>query len=246
MRRTRGTAVCRAAPAAIAAAAAVLLASCSAVETRSAERFTQTGELIALSGGHGGAANACFGCHGLDGRGNAAGAPRLAGLDLGYLVAQLEAYADGRRQQPEMQWIAERLSQEDRQSVAAYYADMGYMPTAGPRAAGESALYRRGDPARGLPSCASCHGESGEGIGPGNPPLAGQPAAYLAEQVERWRHGKRRNDPAGVMMRISRLLTPREAEALARYAAGLPGVPSRPESPAAFRAAHRADPRSGA
>ena len=229
----------------MAAGAAAWLASCSAVETTSADRFTRTGELIALSGGHAGAVNACFTCHGLDGRGNAAGAPRLAGLGAGYLTSQLEAYADGRRQHAEMQWIARRLSPESRHAVAAYYAEMSYEPQTAAPPAPASRLYHQGDPARGLPSCAECHGEAAEGVGTGNPPLGGQPVSYLAEQIERWRHGQRRNDPNGVMLRISRLLTPAEAEALAAYAARLSGDRPRPEPPAAFRAGHRADPRSG-
>ena len=230
----------------MAAGAASLLAACSAVDTSSAERFTQTGELIALSGGHAGAANACFTCHGLDGRGNAAGAPRLAGLDVGYLGRQLEAYADGRRQHPEMQWIAQRLSPESRHAVAAYYASMAYEPLAATSPAPASRLYHRGDPARGLQPCAECHGDAGEGVGPANPPLGGQPASYLAEQIELWRHGERRNDPGDAMLRISRQLTSREAEAVADYAARLPGVPARQEPPAALPAERRADPRSGA
>lgn len=242
MPRPTGTIVSRA----LAAGAAIWLASCSAVETTSADRFVRSGELVALSGGRAGAANACFTCHGLDGLGNAAGAPRLAGLNVGYIAGQLEAYADGRRQDAQMQWIAGRLSRPSRQSVAAYYAGMTHEPSPAelPSSAGRL-LYHRGDPARGLRSCAECHGEAGEGVGAGNPPLGNQPASYLAEQIERWRHGQRRNDPDGVMQRISRLLTPQEALALSAYAAKLPGDLPRPEPPEAFRAGHRVDPRSG-
>ena len=229
------------------ALAAVLLAGCSATEPTSTERFTDTGHVIALSGGDAGAANACFTCHGLDGRGNGAGAPRLAGLDFGYLDRQLEAYADGRRSHPEMETIARRLSPTDRQLVSAYYATMPYVP-ASPRQSPPAApaLYVTGDPDRGLPSCADCHGLAGQGIGPANPPLGGQPAAYLAEQMQQWRHSKRRNDPGNIMLQISQRLTLLEIEALALYAAALPGGPPHPESPAAFRAARRDGPRNDA
>jgi cytochrome c553 len=107
-------------------------------------------------------------------------------------------------------------------------------------------LYHQGDPKRGLLACAACHGEQGQGLGPANPPLAGQSAAYLAEQLRLWRLAKRRNDPGDVMLRISQLLTPLEAQALATYASALSGAPPNPGSPAAFPAAHRGDPRSGA
>src|SRR3546814_10439545 len=78
------------------------------------ERFKRTGHLIALSGGDAGAPNACFACHGLSGEGNGAGAPRLAGLDMGYMARQLEGYAAGLRLHPEMEAIARRLSAADR------------------------------------------------------------------------------------------------------------------------------------
>ena len=223
--------------------AAALLSSCSAVESTSTDRFTATGELLALSGGRAGAANACFTCHGLDGLGDGAGSPRLAGLDPGYLERQLEAYADGRRQHVQMSWIAEQLLSEHRHALAGYYASMPYKPSAMPQAA-PPVLYVHGDPDRGLLSCASCHGLRGQGIGPANPPLGGQPAPYLAEQVDQWQRARRRNDPGNVMLHISQRLTPAEASALSAYAARLPGGPPSPGSPEAYPEAHRGGPRS--
>ena len=230
-------------------AAAAWLTACGPMERGSADSFTASGELIALSGGDAGAANACFTCHGLDGRGNGAGAPRLAGLDRGYMTAQLEAYASGRRYHPEMSWIASKLTPVQQDAVSAHYAAMPFVPQKPSTAQTDGAaalLYQQGDPARGLASCASCHGKVGEGVGSGNPPLAGQPAAYLAEQLDLWRAAKRRNDAGNVMLRISQALTPAEAAALAAYASALPGGPPHPESRAASRAEHRADPRSDA
>jgi cytochrome c553 len=225
-----------------------LLAGCGQTDRSSTDRLAATGELVALSGGDAGAANACIACHGVDGRGDGAGAPRLAGLDRGYLESQLQAYADGRREHPEMHWIANRLRPEQRQSVSAYYAALPFTPReqAMPTDSAAAKLYQQGDPARGLASCASCHGARGEGLGPANPPLAGQSAAYIAEQLERWRSSKRRNDPENAMLRISRALSRPESSALADYAAALPGGPPRPESPAASPPAHRADPRNDA
>lgn len=227
-------------------AAAAALAGCSDVSATSAARFAEDGRLIALSGADAGASNACFTCHGLDGTGNGAGAPRLADLDIGYLDRQLEAYASGRRQHAQMEWIAARLTPAERQKVSAFYAAMPFEPA--PRAMPEPALalYHRGDPSRGLAACADCHGPRGQGLGPANPPLAGQPAAYLAHQIEAWRLSKRRNDPGNVMLEISQRLTPQEAAALSAYAAALPGDPPRRESPAAFPEARRGDPRNDA
>ena len=222
----------------------LLLAACTAVETRSADQFTVSGELIALSGGHAGASNACFTCHGLDGAGDGAGAPRLAGLDVGYLDSQLESYASGRRQHPVMQNIARRLAPEHRHAVAAYYAALPFERRPAPTIAPAPLLWVRGGPERGLPACASCHGDRGEGLGSANPPLAGQPSPYLAEQIRLWRLGKRRNDPGNVMQRISRLLTPRESEVLAAYAGQLLEDPRRLESRGASLEGRRGDSRN--
>ena len=225
--------------------AAALLSACGPVDATSSKRFGASGQLISLSGAGAGAANACFTCHGLEGRGDGAGSPRLAGLDPGYIHRQLEAYADGRRHHPQMSWVAKELSAEQRKVVAQFYADMPFETESG-AATAAPVLYVRGDPERGLPACASCHGLAAQGIGPANPALAGQPAAYLAGQIEQWRHARRRNDPGDVMLRISQLLTPREAVDLAIYAASLPGGPPDPEFPEAYREERRAGPRSDA
>ncbi len=229
--------------------AGLVLASCGTVDRGAADQFTATGELIALSGGDAGAPNACIACHGIDGRGNGAGTPRLAGLDRGYAAAQLEAYASGRRRHPEMEAIAKKLTAGQQDAVSAYYATLPFVPSAIETSVARDSiaiLYHRGDPARGLASCASCHGARGEGIGPANPPLGGQPAAYLAEQLDRWRSSTRRNDPENVMLKISRALSLQESAALAAYASGLRGDPPRPESRAASPAARRGDPRNDA
>jgi cytochrome c553 len=221
-----------------------LAAACANVEPSAHERFAATGELIALSGAGAGASNACFTCHGLDGLGNGAGAPRLAGLSVGYLERQMRAYADGRRQHPKMGWIAKRLDASEHLAVADYYANMPYRPANYAVPASVPALYVRGDPDRGLQACAVCHGLAGQGVGPANPAIGGQPAAYLEHQMRQWRESRRRTDPGNVMLRISQLLTEREIAVLAAYSARLPGDLPRPESPAAFRAERRDDPRS--
>lgn len=227
----------------------LLLVGCGIADSRSAERFTASGEVIAMSGGGAGATNACFTCHGLTGRGDGAGVPRLAGLSLGYLNAQMEDYAAGLRQHARMQYIGRKLSARDRQAVAAYYAAMPFEPEASsavPASALGAQIYHEGDPGRALQACADCHGLRGEGNGAANPPLGGQPSAYLAQQINLWRLGKRRNDPDNLMLHISRLMSPPEIAAVSAYAGALPGSPPSPGSPEAFPTARRADPRNDA
>ena len=169
-------------------------------------------------------------CHGLDGEGDGAGVPRLAGLPAGYLARQLEAYADGRRHHASMSWISKQLTPSQRLAVSEYYADMPYQgaDTSGALAAPD--IYVRGDPQRGIMACAACHGPAGQGIGPANPPLAGQPSEYLVQQIHAWRKSERRNDPGNVMLQISQRLTDRQLAELADFWANA-AAPARPVSP---------------
>ncbi len=232
-------------------AAAAGVAACADIAPQPSA-FSASGELVALSGGAAGAAGACVTCHGLDGAGDGARVPRIAGLDAGYFVRQLELYDSGQRRDAHMQWIAGKLDNNARVMLAEYYAALPIPAKAYSDGQPEdcapdiAALYHQGEPARGLPSCASCHGDDGQGVGHGNPPLAGQPARYLERQLRRWRTGERYGDPQGTMTRISHRLDEREAAALSDYSARLTDARNRPAPPAACLRTHRPDPRSDA
>ena len=229
----------------------VPLAGCDA-SPRYSDPFRATGETIAMSGGDASAVAACFTCHGIEGEGDGRLAPRLAGLDAGYLHRQLDDYASGRREHEAMRAIAKKLRAADRWKVASYYAALP-PPLSGqrlsaPRSPDDAAarrLWSEGDEGRALAPCAECHGLAGEGMGPGNPSLAGQPAAYLEAQLAAWRDGRRNNDPLGEMRVIAKALTRDEARALAAHAAGLRGARPR-EAREASRATRRDDPRNDA
>jgi cytochrome c553 len=144
-----------------------LAAACSRPAPEAGRAFSATGEVIALSGGEAGPTKACFTCHGLDGHGDGASIPRLAGLDAGYLQKQMEDYAASLRPDKVMVPIAKQLTAEDRRAVALYYAGLP--------ASGENQMEAEPAPAA-YGACAACHGAQGEGVGAGNPALAGQPA----------------------------------------------------------------------
>jgi cytochrome c553 len=191
------------------------------------DAFSRSGELIALSGAAAGARNACILCHGLEGEGDAAGAPRLAGLPSGYLQKQLLDYAEGRRKHAAMQAIASRLSAAQQVSVSDYYAGLelfsGQAEAGGPPVSYVTA-------SDDLASCAGCHGVLGEGLGAANPPLAGQPRAYLEEQLAHFRSGERDNDPQALMRRAARAITPEADAQIAAYLSAIRPVPELPES----------------
>lgn len=199
-------------------------AACTPATNRTGEAFTADGELIAMSGGEGGPGNACFSCHGLDGAGDGVSVPRLAGLDAGYLLKQLSDYADSRRADPVMTPIASWLDDEDQRAVAAWYASMP--PPAGPDSTPPPPdIYLAGDPARRVAACASCHGVDGRGLGPGNPAIAGQPAAYTLDQLQRWKKAQRRNDPRSVMTDAAAGLTGTEMRTIAAWLEHAPTAP---------------------
>ena len=232
------------------------LTACTQTEPSRAElepsaELEQSGRLLALSGGDAGATGACITCHGLQGEGNGGDAPRLAGLNAGYVVRQIDNFSSGQRRHPSMVWIADQIDWPDRVRLGEYYMSLpvpDHVPGANP--IGEIGcsleavtLYQEGDADRGLPSCASCHGPLGQGS-MGVPPLTKQPAPYLALQLEHWRNGERYGDPQ--MLAISRLLTDEEVQALAGYSAALRDASPYPGLPAACLPERRPDPRSGA
>ena len=87
--------------------------------------------LLVLSAGHAAAADlaagrakamACQACHGMDGLSKVPDAPNIAGQNEAYLVAQLQAFKTGRRQNESMSVVAATLSDSDIAALAAYYA----------------------------------------------------------------------------------------------------------------------------
>lgn len=192
------------------------------------DRWSRTGELIAQSGGQGGARYACVTCHGTQGEGNGYDSPRLAGLPTGYLQKQMIDYADGLRPHEVMRDVASFIDTDEAIRVSNYYAAMppaAFPPAAlQPVPASAVALYRNGDPSRGILSCASCHGVEGVGA-PGGPPLSGQPAFYLARQLRDWKKGLRRNDGNHVMLIPSQRMTEAEIRGVSLYLSQLPPRP---------------------
>jgi cytochrome c553 len=200
--------------------------ACTDRLTPSHDRWGRGGELIAMSGGEGGARYACVSCHGARGEGNGFDAPRLAGLPAGYLQKQMEDYAAGLRPHDVMRDVARFLDSHERVQVAGYYAALPAQafPTtaAQPIADATPALYAK--------ACQACHGADGAGTADG-PPLNAQPASYLAQQLQDWQVSKRRNDGNHVMLKVAQQLTPVEVTQLSLYLAQMP-IPPRPASAA--------------
>lgn len=204
----------------------LMLTACTDRMAPRDDRWSRGGELIAMSGGEAGARYACVSCHGARGEGNGFDAPRLAGLPAGYLQKQMEDYAAGLRPHAVMRDVARFLDSHERVRVADYYATLP-VPALAARAfsaaeappAATAALYAR--------ACQQCHGVQGEGT-PLGPPLAGQPATYLAQQLQDWQVSKRRNDGNHEMLKVAQALNAEEVDGLSRYLAQTPPRPAGP------------------
>ena len=201
--------------------AIVLATACTDRMTPSDDRWSRGGELIALSGGEGGARYACVTCHGARGEGNGFDAPRLAGLPAGYLQKQMEDYAAGLRPHEVMRDVAGFLDSNERVRVANFYAAL---PPQALSPATDEAI-AAATPAMYASTCQACHGVEGVGTVDG-PPLNAQPAFYLTQQLQDWQVSKRRNDGNHVMLKVAQQLGAGEVRQLSLYLAQIPPRPA--------------------
>ncbi|MGH8401454.1 MAG: c-type cytochrome [Gammaproteobacteria bacterium] len=173
-------------------------------------------------------ATVCAACHGADGNSASGQFPKLAGQSAGYIVAQLQNFKSGKRQNPIMSGQAMGLSEQDMQDVAAYFSSQELRPgeaDAGLVKAGES-LYRGGDQSAQIPACAACHGPEGAGNAPMLvPALTGQHAEYVVSQLQAFASGARKSP---MMDTIAARLSADQMKAVASYIEGLHSTPVQP------------------
>ncbi|EPJ0602704.1 c-type cytochrome [Pseudomonas aeruginosa] len=160
--------------------------------------------------------DSCALCHGERGQSSNAQYATLAGLPAAYIEAQLHAFAEGRRHSPQMSPLAASLSDQQIQSLAAYFARQTAQRTETP--ADDSALAQSGQATITAKGCATCHGEGLAG-GPLGPRLAGQGEGYLIDQLNAFKHGQRK-DPTQAMNAMASTLSAEEIRATAHFLAG--------------------------
>ena len=173
---------------------------------------------------------ACATCHGQEGRATNSGYfPRIAGKPAGYLYNQLINFREGRRQNATMAYLIDHMSDQYLHEIANHFAslDLPYPPaqtTNAPPATlarGEQ-LVRHGDPTRGVPACAGCHGAAMTGVAPAMPGLLGLPHDYLLGQLGAWRNGMRHAANPDCMGEITRRLSPQDVVAVATWLSSQP------------------------
>jgi len=181
---------------------------------------------------------ACAACHGAEGQGTSSDYfPRLAGKPAGYLFNQLQAFHEGKRRYPPMNYLLEFQPDSYLRKMAEYYAAQRppALPPAPPTVsdpvlARGRALVAQGDADRGIPACVSCHGRALTGEEPAIPGLVGLHASYLSAQLGAFRYGTRSSKAPDCMQPVAAQLTETDVAAVANYLASVP-VPADP-SPA--------------
>ena len=176
----------------------------------------------------------CTACHGVNGNSVNPEWPNLAGQGSAYIKEQLKLFRAGHRNNLVMYPLAVALIDDDIRDLAAYYSRQtpnGLEADPATVKAGE-ALYRGGDRARNIPSCASCHGPNGLGMTTaGYPKLRGQHATYTVKALNDYAAEQRyvdvnsgektRSRNGHMMTAIAKRLTDEDKAALASYIQGL-------------------------
>jgi cytochrome c553 len=170
----------------------------------------------------------CAACHGAAGRSTLSPFPNLAAQTAPYLEAQLKAFRDQKRADPDAQaymWgLASPLNDTMIRALAAYYAAQhparGQPGNSKLLATGKQ-IFDKGMPAEGIPPCNVCHGANGEGNAM-FPRIAGQHAPYLVKQILLIQNALR---VAPVMHGLIKDMNRDEMLAVTTYLASLGGQP---------------------
>lgn len=171
----------------------------------------------------------CQGCHGETGMGTAPNFPNLAGQYQKYIERQMRDYQEAKRADPLMSGMAAGVTEpQDLKDIAAYFASLKRM--AGKPGSDKSLaakgkkIFFEGNMETGVYACSKCHGENGYGMDAKNnvfPVINGQSKDYLLKQMNDFKSGERRNDPAGMMGAIAKKMTDTEISAVVEFASGM-------------------------
>jgi len=156
-------------------------------------------------------ASVCRHCHGVGGNSVLPEVPNLASQNAGYLLEQMNKFAQGQRKSSAfMEGMIKALKPDERINIALFLSQQPVTP----RPDGKSTQSVAG---KGLYSklCVSCHGAGGSGT-QAIPRLAGQQVKYLEDSLKRYRNGKgERIDP--LMAAYTRNLKDADIQNLASY-----------------------------
>ena len=156
-------------------------------------------------------AQMCAACHGANGTPlDPKTMPNIWGQQPYYILTQLVHYRNGMRENPIMSSIAKGLQQSDLRPLAAYFAAKPWPASNAPAPSGE--------PPKGLTMCVPCHQANFQG-GISWPRIAGLNYDYMVAAMKAFANEERTNNMD--MVKIMKLFSDSEREAMARYLAAL-------------------------
>jgi cytochrome c553 len=144
-----------------------------------------------------------------------------------YIAKALREFRNGARPSGFMRLIAAALSESEIESVAHYYSAQPPAsrapPAVDPAPRDKGTAIAQPGSMRSGPACLICHALNSLDRAPDIPPLSGQSARYLAEQLMLFRSGVRgQTSNARVMARIANGLSDEDVKAVTTYFATLP------------------------
>jgi cytochrome c553 len=162
----------------------------------------------------------CANCHGVSGRSISPTFPNLAAQTVPYLEAQLRAFRDQTRADPDalsfMWGMASQLNDTTIEAISTYYAAQAPARAKtgdAKRTARGKQIFEEGITSQAVPACATCHGPQARGDNI-FPRLAGQHADYLVKQALAIQRGLR---AAPVMHDVIKDLSQDQMRAVATY-----------------------------
>lgn len=157
----------------------------------------------------------CVACHGETGQSQDPEVPHIGGQPKLFVMYQLFFFREGRRKSPEMNKVAEDMTDADLTAMSDYVA--GLPPPQPASGALDEARYRRGAELAQQRICGTCHNPDYSGREQ-MPRLAGQREAYLLKSFKEYRAGTRVGKLAA-MAEAVRGLTDVDLAGLAYYLA---------------------------
>jgi cytochrome c553 len=173
----------------------------------------------------------CGYCHGSAGQGYRGyyAIPRLAGQQPDYIVNQLRAFIERRRDNhlSMRMYRVHGVGSAMQAALAERFSHLHPKPYgAGPSrlmAEGKK-IFEEGVPETNVPACGACHGLSAQGAGQ-NPRLAGQLYAYTTKNLINWASERgqdhSRPDSSAIMLPIVRNMSKAQISAVAAYVSSL-------------------------
>ena len=163
----------------------------------------------------------CASCHGQRGEAPTLNWPSLAGQRAEYTYKMLMDYQSGLRNEDAraevMTISAKNLTEQDMADLAVFYAAQEKPQASKTSTEVAEELVRKGDPARLITPCASCHGVDGQGGKNESPAIAGQTKAYFMRTMKLYHGDHRSNDNDYAMRAVVMPLTDEERTELAEY-----------------------------